>query len=338
MPSIEKIRAVRKIVVHDNCADGMASALFLHDALPEAEIVFVQYGTTAHKELAPEPGMLFCDFSPHPDYWLTFRFANAHESAIVLDHHKTAQEIVAGFGEDGVFGDEVADPGICGAYLAYREVWSKLMPPAALATGDRWARRIAQLCGVRDTWLNKHEDWKQACVLAEAMRFFPAESWLDQTNPFETERPEIKVWWDSRIETGKWLFQKNLESVNKALESSYRFKTSRGTRVVMFEGVRKSSDAAEAMGNEADLIIGFDYLVEKDTESKQIATLILSTRSHTGYNCAEMCKRNGGGGHTAAAGCSIKFDLETGSQDPFSSAQLLVERYEASPDVQLAVR
>jgi hypothetical protein len=55
---------VKKCIVHANCPDGLLSALLLHDELPSASIEFVQYGSPAFRNLKPEPGMLFADFSP----------------------------------------------------------------------------------------------------------------------------------------------------------------------------------------------------------------------------------------------------------------------------------
>src|SRR5256885_13008647 len=57
------LAAVRTIVAHDECADGTASAILLHDALPGAEVVFADYGGAAGRPVAG-PGLLFCDFSP----------------------------------------------------------------------------------------------------------------------------------------------------------------------------------------------------------------------------------------------------------------------------------
>ncbi|MCH8239284.1 MAG: hypothetical protein IIB62_04360, partial [Proteobacteria bacterium] len=101
---------------------GMASAMILRDAFsyfPPVE--FVHYDTPEHRNMEVTEGVIFCDFSPHPD--LAAQFLEA--GAIVLDHHKTVKPIVSQFVKagQGVFGDEELEPGVCGATLAYQHVW-----------------------------------------------------------------------------------------------------------------------------------------------------------------------------------------------------------------------
>ncbi len=119
MIDVEKLSAVRRVIVHANCADGMASAMILHDALPDAEVVFLQHGTAEFLSLPATTGMLFCDISPPADRVAEF----VGVGAIVLDHHKTVRDVVEAFGDCGVFADETKEPGVSGALLAYREVW-----------------------------------------------------------------------------------------------------------------------------------------------------------------------------------------------------------------------
>jgi len=282
----------------------------------------LQYGTEAYRTLRTEPGMLFLDFSPSPDTYQQF----IDQGALILDHHKGAQAIVEAFGESGVFGDEVKDPGVCGAVLAYREAWLRLKHPSHgwLPSPEEvsFGGQISRLAGIRDTWQRQDSTWDEACVLAEAMRFYPAESWLIPS-PFA---PDKAAWWESRLATGRILIERNTKSVKKAVGGAYRFTTSRGTRVCLFSGVSLSSDAAELVGSEADLVVGFDYMAME----QEMAVLVFSTRSHTEFSCLDLCKAHGGGGHTKAAGFSVKFDPKAGDQDPYSVFQKLLECYEAS--------
>jgi hypothetical protein len=296
---IDKLRAVKKIIVHKSCADGMASAVILHDVLPDAEIRFILYNTPEHTAMEPEEGLLICNFSPpgvnrseamdleakaEIEREIGERYAAA--GTMLLDHHRQAKDIVMGFGDMGVFADEIERPGIAGANLAYEEVWIPLC-------GERDSyeqhnvETIARLSGIRDTWRRNDPEWKPACYLAEAFRFFPAESWIDKSDTFSQIH---QSWWAERRIMGKTLFERTEKAVKRAIENSWRFTTPLGTRVVMFSGTRLSSDAAELLHEDADFVVGFDYMGVTDN---QTASLVYSTRSHTGYDCGAFCKAHG---------------------------------------------
>jgi hypothetical protein len=159
-------------------------------------------------------------------------------------------------------------------------------------------------------------------MLAEAFKFYPAESWLQVSRPFHDSQ---RSWWAERRATGKLLVERTAKSVRKAIEGAFRFTSEAGTKVVLFPRVKLSSDAAEALHEEADLVVGFDFFDIRDG----FATLVYSTRSHTDFNCGAFCVHHGGGGHTKAAGFSVSFDPDVGSQDPYSTFQRLLAKYEA---------
>lgn len=94
----------------------------------------------------------------------------------------------------------------------------------------------------------------------------------------------------------------------------------------MFPGVGNSSDGAESVGAEADLIIGFDHLVE--TTDVQTASIIYSTRSRSDFDCGSFCKSNGGGGHTKAAGFAVKFPAGQPFPDPYTLLASILNTYE----------
>lgn len=306
----ELLTQIRKVVTHENCADGIASAVLVHDVLPEAEIVFCQYGTDAYRNLQAEPGMLFCDFAPPRERAAEFVAAGA----IVLDHHKGAQDIVAMFGERGVFADETSEPGVSGALLAFRHIYCRMRPggdPHIDEVRDD-AEEFATLVGVRDTWQRDHAEWEDACALAEGLRFYGWPGAFRET-------------WTSQVSLGHLLRAKHMDHVTRAVAGAYRFTTSKGTRVVVFSGLRLTSDAAELIGPEADLVIGFEYMGLEGG----IASLAFSTRSHTGYDCAALCKAFGGGGHTAAAGFTARFEpLNMDVSNPYALLAARLRIYE----------
>ena len=319
MIPVAKLQAVKHIIVHDSCPDGRASAMILRQLLPQAKISFIQYDEPEHNELVPEEHVLFCDFSPKtPEGWV-------ERGAIVLDHHKTQRDIVEAFGELGVFGDEATEPGVCGATLAYREVWQQIMHlPAKVAnhfpsSTGQIVREFAELAGVRDTWQTQDPRWRSACEQAGALMFWPVEDLLACT----------VQGWAQKLELGPVLFERNLEKARSAIKKGYRFTTKKGTRVIMFDGLRASSDAAEMLGSEVDFVVGFGFVTDRPKEGGQKPTVIYSTRSHTDFDCSAFAKAHGGGGHTKAAGFGDKtFNVET-TLNPYALLRSLLDAWES---------
>jgi len=325
MIQLEKLRAVNHIVVHDNCPDGVASAMILHDVLPDAKITFCQYGTELQKTIPAEPGMLFCDFSPHQSRVGEF----LDVGTLVLDHHGgPAGTVTKEFAEKGLgaFADEKLEPGVCGAVLAFREVWEPLtlekyrQDPALDAIRD-YIRDFATLAGIRDTWQKNDPRWQQACEQAEAVRFWPWERVL--ATPWDKWRSEL-------LAIGPVLFTRNMKSVERCLKGSFCFTTSKGRQVTVFEGLKQSSDAAEALGDSNHLTIGLAFFME-DGNPK----LVFSTRSRGGFNCQTLALAHGGGGHLNAAGFSQI--LKDTDPHPFELAKRVMARYEKFEDEWTAI-
>ncbi len=305
MIPIEKLRAVRTIVAHDNCPDGLASAVLLHDALPDAEMRFAQYGTDDHKGLRGIRGMLFCDFSPHPD----MAAEHAAVGTIVLDHHRTAKPIVLAMEENGVYADETAEPGVSGALLAYRHVW---LPLRGEVPVEPFAEHFATVAGIRDTWQRKHKLWGEACAQAYLLNTFPRSWWLAQS------LKALEAKWEELLVFGAALKTKEEERIQRAIDGGYRFTTDDGRRVLVMQGVSVTSDGAELLGNSVDLVAGFSYGVEND-----VPKVKFSLRSHTGIDCSSIAKAHGGGGHTAAAGFSTV--VQTEDPQPYRLFQFLLD-------------
>lgn len=321
MITTDRLRAVHTIVTHANCPDGIASAILLHDVLPEAKIVFVQHQTLEHKSLPVSEGVLFVDFAPHETQAQQF----VEAGAMILDHHKTARAIVEAFGDNGRFGDEVQDPGVCGAVLAFNHVWAPLKNHSLKE--HQIAKDFATLAGIRDTWQKDSPDWHRACVQAEMLRFFPIETLLEDSCPFLP--PNQSRLWAPRMEIGELLIAKHTKSTQKAVAKSFKFESLAGTRVVMLSNVSAVSDAAELLREEADLVVAFGYEVE-DNKPK----IYFSTRSARSFDCGTFCKAHGGGGHTKAAG----FNLPLPVLNPYTSFRQVLDTWEmgqASPQLPL---
>lgn len=319
--NLSDLTQVKTIITHKDCPDGVASAVLLHDALPNAAIRFVQHGTPEMETLKAEPGMLFCDITPPKERVQEFIAAGA----LVLDHHKGAEAIVRAFGDRGVFADEKTEPGVSGALLAYQEVWLPLADPDETTIAEEFAK----LAGVRDTWQTQSTDWREACALSAALTFYSPESWLDVKDPFNPG----SSWLLDRTMVGTLLLEKKARDVAKAIERAFYFYAGAngggfdarpGWRVLVFEGTTLSSDVAETVGSRYDLVVGFGFTAEGGKQK-----LILSTRSHAAFDCAAFCKAHGGNGHTKAAGCSI--ELVMGGYQPYTTIERLVRGWRDRP-------
>lgn len=256
MIPLEKLRAIKTLYTHASCPDGIASALIVKDALPDVRVHFVKYGSEEHRNLSAEPGLLFCDFSPPRERAAEFVAAGT----IVLDHH--TRDVVEPYGELGVFGDN--EKLECGAWLAYEHVWlpvshakmnervfhsktpvdeitprqvDEVLKRFTTPLRENEVRAFAELAAVRDTWKKDEPRWQLACEQAAALIFWEEDVTLDQM---------LEGW--SRL--GKKLVAKHLDLARTSIAESVRFTSARGTRVILFQGVSATSDAAEILEKE----------------------------------------------------------------------------------------
>lgn len=302
MLSVATLRGVRTIITHDECPDGVASAVLLHDALPGAAVEFMQHGTDAHRNIAPRAGLLFCDFSPLPDRAADF----ARAGTIVLDHHRTAKEVVRAMGDRGVFGDERADPGVSGAVLAHRHVWVTIHGDSPLR---QFAEHFASVAGVRDTWQTNSHLWTEGRAQAELLLAFPQAWWLERSFSHIASS-----WTDKLAPLGDALVAKQDDRVRRAVADGHRF-VAGGTSVFVISGTSLTSDAMRLLGAKADVLAGFDF-----SEERARPKMHVSLRSEGTFDCAAFALRHGGGGHTHAAGFTVT--LEPGAPQPYT----LIER------------
>ena len=88
--------------------------------------------------------------------------------------------MVAQFGENGIFADEVTEKGVSGAVLAYREVYCAMWHGILTSGKSEGLKDFANLAGIYDTWVRDSPRWEEACDQVEALRFFPSELWFKQ--------------------------------------------------------------------------------------------------------------------------------------------------------------
>ena len=305
MISADKLKNVKKLVTHKNCADGTSSALIIKDVLPDIEVLFAGYKDDEYLNLNAEDGLLFCDISPP-----TGREEEFLESkSIVLDHHIKTKEVVERFQKEGlgVYGD--IDEGVAGATLAYRHVWKLFESEAKNTRQD--VCRLARLAAIRDTWQVDDMGWLDAVVQSETLFFFGPDYLLDKDRDFILTPEEIKI--------GKLIVDKNEKRVSSAIKNTLIFEWN-NLKVGVLSGMGSISDAAEELRKDGvNLTIGFYYKLNNGNPE-----MICSLRSDGSFDCNAFAQKHGGGGHRRAAG-GLTVRLSDRSENPFSLIQRLVK-------------
>lgn len=299
---------VKTIVSHEHCHDGVASALIAKVALPDAKVVFLRYQSPEHKRFEAEPGLLFVDITPHPESDID---AFVKAKTVVLDHHQGVKDLVARFGERGVYTDE---PGVSGALLAYRHVWFQFHG------GDApHVREFASLAGIYDTWQRDSEQWEQASAQAAALRFWPFETLLPWFHQFIADNGAAFA---NALNVGYVLRQKEASDVKKLIKHGYRF-TSGTTKtgsiqVLVVSGKSLINEVAD-QETEADLVMGFHFLCDPDPQVEW------SCRTRKSFPVLDFVKCHGGGGHPKAGG--FRVSARGQGVEPYYLAELLVRSW-----------
>lgn len=255
---------VKTIVVHGDCPDGLASAMVLHDVLPDAEVRFMRHGNADYENMPADPGLLFCDIIPPIKRVQEFVDAGA----IVLDHHKGVRAAVELFGERGVFGDEKTQPGVSGAVLAFHEVWKEL--ESASKTKTETIDEFVALIGIVDTWQKKDSRWNEARACSSALSAFSTDYWMEHC-PYPTSG-EIKM--------GENLIEKHDERVRRIADGAYLFRCG-GYNYAVFPGSSYyTSFASDVLREEkdVDVMAGFSFYTRHFTE-KEKESLELKART-----------------------------------------------------------
>ena len=321
MIPIEKLLAVKTIVVHADCADGLASAMILKFALQCNNIKFVKHNSQEHENLEPVEGLLFCDFSPHKSRTQDF----VDVGAIVLDHH--ARETVEPFGNLSVFADAKTEPGVSGAVLAYRHVFLPLLDGMrGRLTADLFTREkkilldFAETCGVYDTWQTSSPLWKKSREYTEALHFVPRDTWM-VTHPLSLK---------DKLDFGKFLVAKKDATVASMFKEALRTRVDAyKVLIVQVHDATSINDITELAGNDVDIVAGFKFYCEDNSDRcdwtndfPKNAKMKVSLRSHKGYDVRELAKRYGGGGHAAAA--SFVQDITWRHENPYERIITLI--------------
>lgn len=300
--TVDRLKQVRKLITHANCADGIATALIIRDVMPDVAIEFIKYNSKEHAGLKAEKGLMFIDMTPPRERVQEF----VDVESLVCDHHKYAKDIVDAFKFSGIFADEEKEPGVSGAVLALRWVWEWIADYDDPQFDEKYAQilRFASLIGVRDTWQVDSPMWQEANELSTVIHELPLAYWFSTQDPIgaamalkETLGPkliqerghEVKAAFSSQIITGSF--------------GKRRWGLTMGPKAIF-------SDLAE-LGRQH----GINVLVniKQVIDDGEVYSLI-DFRSDGLVDVGKIATRYGGGGHSKAAGCKMlgsKAPLET---------------------------
>jgi nanoRNase/pAp phosphatase (c-di-AMP/oligoRNAs hydrolase) len=298
---LERLKSVKTIYSHSFCPDGLSAAMICKAAYASVglspEIIFIQYDTSEHENMEPGPNQLFIDITPPIKRWEEWKSF----SPIVLDHHETAKRAAE---ELGVYGD-VNDSG---ASLAFKHVMKPLFPIEKYRNDlklEDWAR-FAWLNMIRDTWKDKHADWRDACSLAQALGFYSSNSLLISANELELNLVEM-------LRFGGVLLKK-CEGKAFRLANTAIIEVNRGKKFGFFNCTEKLiNETAHELIDVHDCDVAVGFFMNLEDGSYNIHVSLRSKKQGVPVN--KMAEILGGGGHPPSAG----FRLKNAEQVSFTS-------------------
>lgn len=266
-------------IYHANCCDGMGAAWSVHHALSDShQIDFVS--ATYQGELPDVAGkdVIIVDFSFKRE--VMEQLAEAANSILVLDHHKSAEAELTPLLESNVI-EGMFDMNKSGAVLAWE--WfnpDELIPPLIEHIQDRDLWRF-ELPGTREI---------QAALYSYPMTF-------DVWDELMVKPLDILYREGVAIDRAH---NKNVDGLVEYLVQYHPFAGYENIPVLncnyMF-----ASDAGHAMANEAPFSVTY-----YDTQESRKFSL-RSNKEH-GVDVSEIAEMFGGGGHKNAAGFKLPLD------------------------------
>jgi len=259
----------RLVIYHGACRDGFCAAWCIWRRFPGAEFVPALYG-------APPPDVtgrevVLVDFS-FPRAVLE-QMADACESMIVLDHHKTAEEDLRGFNRPNVTIN--FDMERSGAGLAWDSYFDTPRP---------W---IVDYVEDRDLWRHKLPDGPAVNAYLSTLRY-DFEHWYQASRMDLAEAAKLGQVVEDKIR-------------------HYVTEVSKNARRIMFEGY----DVPIVNAPQVDISELVGFLSSGETFSmgwwqRSDGLFSYSLRSRGDFDVSELAKRHGGGGHKNAAGFTSK--------------------------------
>lgn len=267
------------VLYHKNCADGTASALAAYEYFGDnATYIPVMYGEGVVGELNFNSTVYLVDFSYPPEQ---LDELTQDREVIVLDHHKTAQETLLGYGK---LSDMIFDMKRSGAMIT----WQYFHP-------NRPAPKLFHYIQDRDLWNWEYEETKPISAYLQTVGHDNFRAWI----PFLDDNI-----FDSILDKGNAISQYQDKCVENNTKGFYQGVLPDGTEIWMTNQGHLISETCNAfLEQNEDIEVCCCWFI---VNGKKI---VFSFRSKGDFDCSMIAKRLGGGGHKNAAGASKPFQL-----------------------------
>lgn len=294
------------IIYHAGCMDGLAAACAIYGGLvhngiaskDDIESYYAVYGRELPYEKLRGCHVYIVDFSVPLEAML--KIAELALGVEWIDHHAGALPLVEGLealvaspGRDPADVEFHFDTEHSGAYLAWYAVnkyTCVTRPPAVIRyveDRDLWRHRLP----------NSREINAALWLRYDVTRVRPEDIWEQFLN-LDTELGKL-------AEEGKLLLKLRDQHVGRQVRQAYRTDLFRGKfpdlNIWAVNTDSDISEVGEAVCREHGADIAVVYNVRKNGD------VLCSLRSANGTNCIPIAEAYGGGGHPAAAGCTLMF-------------------------------
>jgi len=281
-------RIVDLVIYHSPCNDGFGAAYAAwkycqQNKLPEPEFWPVTHTDELDLDALQNRHVVMADIAF--DRATMIEINDRAASFVCLDHHKTAQEALDGL-DFAVF--EMTRSGVMLA-------WDYFFPDEKMPSFLEWI-------GLRDLW--KHKDNEDALAFTTA---------FDSVYPFDFaywdifyQSPEVV---NEHLQRGRYLVAKHNAQVEKLAEQAQEAKWG-NVHVMAFhiasdDWFRYVSDLGNFLTKDDPELVAFMWHKVHSDDEEAEPVYKVSLRS-TGYDVGKLAKTMGGGGHTRAAGFTIK--------------------------------
>ena len=300
---------MRHILYHANCCDGFASAYIAWSRYGDADTQYhpVSYGQPVPGEIMPGDDVLILDFSYPRETLLALN--DKLNSLLVLDHHKTAEQDLAGLSFCHF------DNTQCGCLLTWQHIYGSLTPPTALRLIDARDRGEAWNPGYDPAQKKFVFDFYAGLWLGTERTF---DAWA---NCFPSSPNEsiinTSVFMDKLLTTGAAINRAMQISVEQACEGAFMIALPRQISAdtlyhhvpCVLSPLYQSEIGHHLLHTHGSL---FAVIVRTAGRSIEVSLRSRDVGSAPTFDCGAYARQFGGGGHYSAAGFSASLhDLHT---------------------------